>query len=521
IFAMEGLEKGCEVEYFYTSKRNTSYFGREIVQNKFPIEEVSLEVIAPSRLVFETKSYNCTSENHTDTLANGKSVLRIKLKDIPGAQEEKYSAYQVNLGRVEYKLSYNNSAHPGERLFTWNDMAKKVYAMYTYSSEKEFKKVVDFVDEMGWDKLQNETDKIIAVENYIKKNINSRDDLNTEDANNLDKIIKTKISSSESLTRLYSAIFKILTVNFQLVFTADRNDMLIDKNFENWNNCDYPLFYFPSEKKFITPTKVAYRYPLIKPDWGSCNGVFCKNISIGNLNTAIAEIKQIPLEDFIKSYQNVESSLKFNSTMDTLRIDMKLLFGGYPAAQYRENFNYMTPEQSQDIVKDIVKRTTGSESIISSGLENVEFENAGTAKPFILHASVNSVNLFERAGNKILLKVGLVIGPQVEMYQEKVRQTQISMDFPHFEERKIEFTIPEGYIIKNPDDIKMNQTYKENGVQTMGFVSDYQLNGNLLTIHIMEDYRRTDYPISQYEDFVKIINASSDFNKIVLVLEKK
>jgi hypothetical protein len=37
----------------------------------------------------------------------------------------------------------------------------------------------------------------------------------------------------------------------------------------------------------------------------------------------------------------------------------------------------------------------------------------------------------------------------------------------------------------------------------------------------MEDYRKTLYPVSQYNDFVKIINTASDFNKVVLVLEKK
>jgi hypothetical protein len=134
---------------------------------------------------------------------------------------------------------------------------------------------------------------------------------------------------------------------------------------------------------------------------------------------------------------------------------------------------------------------------------------------------VNSGDLLERAGNKILLKIGMAIGPQVEMYQEKARHFPIAIEYPHFEERTIEFSIPDGYTIKNPEALKMEQVYKENGEQTMGFVSDYKLTGNKLLVHIMEDYRKTVYPVSQYNDFVKIINASSDFNKIVLVLEKK
>ena len=56
---------------------------------------------------------------------------------------------------------------------------------------------------------------------------------------------------------------------------------------------------------------------------------------------------------------------------------------------------------------------------------------------------------------------------------------------------------------------------------TMGFVSNYEVAGNQVIIHIYETYKRTQYPLSQFEDFKKVINASADFNKVVLVLEKK
>jgi hypothetical protein len=137
-----------------------------------------------------------------------------------------------------------------------------------------------------------------------------------------------------------------------------------------------------------------------------------------------------------------------------------------------------------------------------------------------LHIKAKSGTLIESAGNKLLLKIGMAIGPQVEMYQEKPRQQPVDMGFGHLEERKLEVTIPQGYKIKNLNDLKIDQTYKENDELTMGFVSDYELKGNLLTIHIMEEYRKPFYPVSQFTQFRKIINASSDFNKVVLVLEK-
>ena len=107
------------------------------------------------------------------------------------------------------------------------------------------------------------------------------------------------------------------------------------------------------------------------------------------------------------------------------------------------------------------------------------------------------------------------------MYQEKKRQEPVDVDYPHVEERKIELVIPKGYKISNLNDLKIEQTYLDNGKLTMGFTTDYQLKGNTLTVHIMEQYCNVTYPITQFEQFKKIINASSDFNKVVLVLEKK
>lgn len=97
----------------------------------------------------------------------------------------------------------------------------------------------------------------------------------------------------------------------------------------------------------------------------------------------------------------------------------------------------------------------------------------------------------------------------------------MAIDFPHILARKIKFTIPAGYIVKNPGDLNIDHTYKENDQLTMGFVSSYKMEGNTLTITIMEEYRKTRYPLSQYDDFRKIINSAADFNKVALVLEKK
>jgi len=520
IFAMDGLEKGCEVEYYFTYKRPVSFFGREVVQSSVPELETNFQVVAPDRLHFDVRPYNF-EVTPTDTVINKKRITTCTFKGTIGADEEKYAAYQANLRRIEFKLSYNDIVSKGERLFTWNELAKRMFAVYTYYNDRELKKVADVIAENGWDKLNDEVSKITAVETYVKNKFSYNENLNSDEGNSLNAVLQNKIGGTTGTVRLYQAIFEKLGVNFQVVLTGDRDKWMIDKTFENWNNCDNPLFYFPAEGKFIAPTRPDYRYPWIVPSWGGTNGIFCKRTTLGNFSTAIAEVKNVGLEDYAKTTDNIEARLELNKGLDSLTIDDRQIFTGYAATGFRDAFNYSNQEQKTNIIKEMAKQFASTDHILSSEILNPEFDKANTNQPFILHIKTKSSELVERAGNKLLLKIGMAIGPQVEMYQEKPRQEPMNIEYAQVEERKIDFVIPDGYNITNLNDLKIDQTFKDNGELTMGFVSGYELKGNILSIHIMEEYRKTFYPLSQFDPFRKIINASSDFNKVVLVLEKK
>ncbi len=519
IFAMEGLEKGCEIEYSYTFKREPSWFGKEIFQGKFPILEGQMEILAPKRLGFQLRGYNCAA-TILDTTINDKRIFSAALNTIPGAETEKYAASKANLERIEFKLSYNTSVSGGrERLFTWNELAKRIHTIYDSYTEKELSRTKDMISSNGWDKLTGTPAKVIAIENYLKKQFTTRDDIDAENAGNLEWIIKNKIASHMGMIRLYGALFEKLGVEHELVLTCSRSIAEIDKTFENWNNASDFLFYFPETKKFLAPTLLYTRYPWIDPYWGAHDALYCKTTTIGTFTTALAEIKPLPLEDYTQSFNRIESSLRFNPGLDTLLIDMKQSYGGYSAAPYRAGMTLSNPDEQRAFLKEMVKFGTNSENIVSSKIDNGDYESYSENKPFTLNCSVKASELLENAGNKILVKIGEIIGPQGEMYQEKARQFPLQLAFPHTLERFITFQVPDGYTVRNANELNIHNDFLEDGQVTMGFTSDYKMEGKLITIHVLEQYRRTAYPLSDYENFRKVINSSADFNKIVLVLE--
>lgn len=521
IFAMEGLEKGCDMEFYYTYKTGGSYFGREVIQNSYPVVVAEVSIVSPQRLIFDTKGYNKVRDA-LDTVVNEKRMLLIRETDIPGADKEKYAIYSGNLKRVEYKLSYNTARSKNERLFTWNELAKRAHEIYGTFSDKELKSVAALIKKNNWQKLKdNEVELVTAVENYLKKNIGTSEDNYDESAENIEMILKKKISGHRGIMRLYGAIFSQLNQEYEVVLCGSRLEYAIDQQFENWNNCDNQLIYFPGLKKFIAPTQLQLRYPLIDTDWIGTNGLFCKTTTIGNFTTAIAEIKPITGQQYNWSSSDINAKISLNKSMDTLMVKARQSYTGYSSVFYRASFNFGSDEHQKELLKEMAKFITHSERVLSSTIENKEMEHFAENKPFIFDATVNASELVDRAGNKVLVKLGELIGPQAEMYQEKPRQFDMDVNFPHTLIRSIEFIIPEGYMIKNVEDIKIAKVIRENDQISIGFESTYEIKGNVLTVSVKEHYCKLQYPLAQYEDFKKIINAAADFNKVILVLEPK
>ena len=327
IFALEGLEKGCEVEYYYTQKNYPDFFGREVFSYRIPVIKGEFELITPQNLVFECKCYNKFPEGK-DTLMGEKRYIHISDNNIAAAEDEKYSMYQAYLKRVEYKLCYNNSKNAKERLFTWNELAKKAFDIYSAATDKEIKKVDDLLSDIGVTGSQQEKDKIILIENYLKKNFVPREDAVSSDADDLAKVIKNKVTSRKGYNRLFCALFNRADINYQIVLAGNRENYGVDKNFENWDNAANLLFYFPAQKKFLAPTEIEMRYPWIPPNWAATNGLFCKVTTIGDFKTAVAEIRQIALEDYEKNFLNMNISLEFNKDNDSLVMNIQDTYGG-------------------------------------------------------------------------------------------------------------------------------------------------------------------------------------------------
>jgi hypothetical protein len=522
ICAFEGVEKGCEIEYEYEMEKLVSYFETDYIQEGIPIVKTSFELVAPESLIFEMKGYNDVKVLE-DTIINNHFVKKAVAENLPAIEDEKYATFSPHFARIEYKLSYNKNGNRGaqSKILTWNDAVRNVHQSYFKNAKKDENTVKPILNNGDFTKLSNENDRVYWIEDYVKTNYSIKENINEDEENDIEVTLKNKYSSEKGINYLMALLLSSAKIPFEIGYTTNRFQKKFDYSFENWENLQKVLFYFPNLKSFLAPSEVAYRLPYFPNDWANNDGVFCKATTIGEFTSFRPEKRFIPLLPQSSSHINHNVAINFSPNMDTAIIDLKISFLGYSAASILYPFVSIENDKKKEVAKDILSLNEKSERTENITWENDKMDAMNKQKPLVIGGTIYSTHAIEKAGNKFLFKIGEMIGRQEEIYQEKPRQFDIEAHYKYGLVRVIKVKMPNGYKINNLNDLKINKTFIENGKEKCQFVADYKMDNDNLNVEVHENYDETSYPKSQYEDFRKIINAAADFNKVILVLEKK
>lgn len=516
--AMEGVVKDAIVEFYVAYKKPPSFFGRELFQLSIPVLHGTFEIQSPSRLKFEQKGYN-GFPTVTDTLIGDTRFLFAEMHDIPPmSRSETYSYPDLYMARSEYKISYLPEEKGSVRVFTWQEMVQKLYDNAYDADDKERKAVKKFLQQAGVAADEPEERKIRKIESAIKGSITLYKQETSEKGWRLENVINKKAATESSMVRLFANCFEMAGVKHELGMAPDRSQRTLDEDFENWSSLEHYVFYFPNQQKYLSPASVYIRYPFTITDIVENKALFCKITKLGNMTTAIADIRVVPAIATEESQHNIDATITFDEAMEaTTR--MKVSFTGYSAMGMREYAVLLPKDKLKDLVQSICGLSEKPEQLLEYDVTGAEFDNYFDNVPLVMSARINSPQLTEKAGSRYILKIGDVIGRQQELYQDAERHLPIDVTYPHLLNRIITIVVPNGYKILNPEVTKMQVDYKdEQGTATCGFKSDYKIDGDKMTITISEFYHKVHYSSAAYEPFRKVINAAADFNKVSLML---
>ncbi|MBC6696973.1 DUF3857 domain-containing protein [Hymenobacter puniceus] len=516
IFAVEGVEKGSEIEYVFLRERPAKFFGREYLQSNLPAHDVSFELISPEALTFETRVYHGPAAR-PDTVVAGKRIIRIKLPDVAAAREETFAASNAERIRLEYKLAYTTQ-RGRTRLFTWADASQYLHGT-VYSLSKDETKAVDKVLKDA--KLPAGGDvetRVKTLENYLKTSFNLAED----GESTLNRIAATKNASELGMTRLFVALLRRQNIEHELVLTSDRSDAVFDDTFDTWNYLDNYALYFPETKQLLAPSRPDFRYGMLPPGWTANKGLFVRTVKLGSTESAVGTVRDIPTLTAEQSPNDLAIQVKFTPELDKALIDVHQVLGGYHGQQIQPFYSLIPEEKRTEVMQELVKGNVPDATFQSLKVTNGEANLNPLNKPFLVDASVESSALLNKAGQRYLFKIGELLGPQSELYQTEARQYDVENDFNRRYNRVITLELPAGYQVRNLQDLNADVKAGPDAKDPLYyFTSKYAVQGQTVTVTITEAYRQIRWPKKDFEAFRDVVNAAANFNKVVLVLEKK
>ncbi|MBQ0735587.1 DUF3857 domain-containing protein [Aquimarina celericrescens] len=520
-YALEGVEKGSFIEYYYVVKKYPDYTGNKItLQSDFDKQDVDFDLFAPTNLIFTSKSYNGLSELTKDTLDTKKNHWKLHLDNLEGLEEEEQAPYDASRKYLIYKLK-NNTANPSSEIVSYSIVSQNIYnSLYPEIENKKSDKINKFIKSIEGANEEDLTIKIRAIENYIKTNVYLTE-IKRKDLEDLASIIANKVASESGVVKLYAAIFNALGIKHQIVFTSDRRELKFDKSFEAYNFLQEYLIYFPKIKLYMAPTKLESRLGF-PPGYLTDNyGLFIKQVTLGGFTSGVGSVKYIKPVNYDKTNYNLVMNVNFDSedlTITNLKMDRTM--DGYYAVFVQPFMDIAKEEDKNEMAEGIIKSINENVEIIEKKMFNDSSKDFGN-KPLQIIADLKSEEFVEKAGNKYLFKVGELLGPQQEMYQKKARKLPVENEFERSYDRKIIVDIPEGYHFKNLDNINMDESYTKDDEELFMFKSTYKLKDNQLVIAIKEYYNKNIIEVPIYEEYRTVINSAANFNKVTLILEKK
>ncbi|MEN8138392.1 MAG: DUF3857 domain-containing protein [Bacteroidota bacterium] len=519
-YAIEGIEKGSVIEYYFIVKKFPSYRGKRMTfQESYEKRNIEFDLFSPSNLIFDFKSYNGLQDIEQDTLSEDKLHWKLSVDKIEELENEERSPYDASKQYLVYKLDQNKYSNV-HGISSYDNVSENLYKLlFQELSKSEASNVKKLIKNAGAKKKEDASSSIRALENYIKSNFYFSE-INSEESKDISSVIKSKTGSEIGLLKVYIAALNSIGIPTEVVLTSNRFNLRFDDDYEAYNFLTDYLLYFPTVDKYTSIKELESRMGFPPIQFTDNYGLFIKEVAVGNYKSGVGQIKYITAPSAEDSEDNMTIDISFDTDKEMQSIiKLEREFKGYNAVFIQPFVNLIDKEAIDGLYDEIIKSISESITIKNKEVKNDKSELFGV-KPFIIIADIESDAFVNKAGRKYLFKLGELIGPQMEMYQEDERVLPLEGEFNKTYNRVININIPEGYKISNIDDINIHHYYEKSKEERLfEFHSYYELKENILTVHANEYYRENKVEPKVFEDYRKVINGAADFNKIVLILE--
>jgi hypothetical protein len=519
ILALDGVEKGGEVEFYFIIRKNIPNYGDLAIQNETFKREFTYTMRIHHNIEYMFKGYNGCPPIKEEEIGDY-NIYTLNVSKIPVHTKENMQNYDAELMRVEYLLAYlKNKGRVRQNTFA--DFTKTVYGNITAEKEKSKGEIKKLTKKLKLQDVEGTEDKIRTIENWIKTNVVY---VQIGGLSSVKEIIKNHYAGELGILRLYAYMFDENNIKYELWSTCKRSEKEFDESFESFNFLNDYYFYFPSVNKFLDFKNIAWRLGIPPSEILGQKSVKIKVIDLGDdLITAKYTIGTCDIPSCDQTNEIMSTELTYDPASSKIKAKIHMEEDGYQ--NYIKGMYSLVTDaaKKKQIVEDHIKRFSSDAKISKMEMKNEDINDLEQInRPFILDAEYTASKIVENAGDNVIIKIGQVIGEQSELYKDKPRQSKFFNPYPHKYTRTIVLNIPEGYSLKGLEGINIDKRHKlTNGTKTdsIGFVSAYKVENGKLTITCTEYYECLEWPVDKKDDYTEVINAAADFNKISVILE--
>lgn len=504
IFAIEGVEKGSDIEVLYTIEKEAYPFGTETLQKDYPIRFAEFLFI-DGEFIGNVKAYG-TDKKFSVTNVNDREAQKITITNLPAMVEEEYATPDANRTKVAFQCFAAGAQVTQERL--WVNVVNNISGgLFPKQVNKQVIKEVNEKVVKGQSLTNYE--KAALLDNYIKSNFTVVKN-NNQQLSDVDYILQNRSASDFGILKVYAQFLTAMDIPYEAVISANRFQQKFDPNFFNPQTIREFLIYLPTEMQFIAPDRIDYRIGEAPFYILGNNALFVNK----KLEFYFTEVTQAD-PDFSRIVRNI--NIDFKDDMEEAVIEQHQEYYGHWATQNRAFVTYSSSEDLKSFEDYLTASGIENKTVEAYELVNDKLYQEKYNVPFIVNSKITSGALLEEAGDSYIFEVGKVIGTQSELYQEKKRVNPIEMQYPNRYNYSIKVAIPEGYTPEGLESLVINEKLEEDGEVLCSFESSYQIKNKSIEISIEEIYAVNKFSKGSYEAFRKVINAASDFNKATIL----
>ena len=510
-YKIPGINEQDIVEIIYTVKKDFNFNGNKIIEESYPILS-SKFILIENDLKSNIKIYNSYSSSVIDTLFDGKKSKLINFKNLDATSDEQYSTPIANKIKVAYQC-YENRDDISQTEY-WNNLVQNVRELFFPISINPI--ADELFNELKSKKISipfNEISVANAIDEYVKDNFTISNDENSK-LNDIEYILKNKISNDFSIIQVYSNLLKAAKIDYEVAISCNRYFLKFDPELFDPNQLREFIIYLPNSEKYISPNRIEYRVSEAPDDLIGNYGVFIDS----NLDYYFSQITPSD-ESFSQIKKKIEVFIPKN--LKKLKIKENRSYSGYWAIMNRNYVSFSENEETDFLVDYFTISGLNNKKVTNYAIDNFEISDNANNTPLTIKSTISTNDLVEQKNGLIYLNIGKVIGLQSNLFNADKRINEIEINFPNSYEYLIEVNIPKGYRIYDISELnKLKEYISVDGNISAKFNSSVSQSQDKLYINVNELYKELKYEKSRYQEFRQVINAAASFYESSIVLEK-